>query len=493
MAIHAFAGTFLKRHDELGASAAFIDELPSAVMLCDPRTFLITYANKSSVALLKTIQHILPIKAEEIVGASIDVFHKAPAHQRKLLADPRNLPHTAVIKAADELLELKINAVHDARGVYRYAQLTWSVVTETVAQKKKAEHLLNMIEEMPINVMTCTLGDFRINYANRASLETLRRIEQHLPISVDTLIGSSIDVFHKNPSHQRKMLSDPANLPHVATIKVGPEYLQLRVSAMRDAAQTYIGPMITWSIMTENVAMASSVTEVVGSMTETSDEMQSSSSRLLELTEHSDQTASAVSAAAVEMSASFDEISGQIRQATGMSRDAADKAVAADGLVGGLAQSVERIGAITSLIDKIAGQTNLLALNATIEAARVGEAGKGFAVVAQEVKALAVQTATATQDIRQQVETVQAASEAAARAVSDITGNVSQLSDVFMALSAGVEEQVVTNRSVSQMITGVSDATSEIRGAALSVRRIADQVTGFAGRLTDEVGAMLKS
>ncbi len=462
-------------------------------MLCDPQSFLICYANKSSIALLKTIQHILPLPAEDIIGASIDVFHKAPAHQRKLLADPRNLPHTAVIRAGGEALELKINAVRDARGTYRYAQLSWSVVTQVLEQQRKTENLLNMIEEMPINVMTCTLGDFRINYANRASLETLRRIEQHLPISVDELIGSSIDVFHKNPSHQHRMLSDPSNLPHVATIKVGPEFLQLRVSAMRDAAQTYIGPMITWSIMTENVTMATSVTEVVGSMTNTSGEMQSSSSRLLELTEHSDQTASAVSAAAVEMSASFDEISGQIRQATGMSRDAADKAVAADGLVGGLAQSVERIGAITSLIDKIAAQTNLLALNATIEAARVGEAGKGFAVVAQEVKALAVQTANATQDIRQQVETVQNASEAAARAVSDITGNVSQLSDVFMALSAGVEEQVVTNRSVSQMITGVSDATGEIRGAAMAVRRIADQVTGYAGRLTDEVGSLLKS
>lgn len=62
-----------------------------------------------------------------------------------------------------------------------------------------------------------------------------------------------------------------------------------------------------------------------------------------------------------------------------------------------------------------------------------------------------------------------------------------------MALSAGVEEQVVTNRSVSQMITGVSDATGEIRGAAMAVRRIADQVTGYAGRLTDEVATPLKS
>lgn len=482
-----------KRNESFDLATAYLDELPSAIMLCDPQTFLIAYANKSSVALLKTIQHVLPVKAEAIVGASIDIFHKAPAHQRKLLSDPKNLPHTAVIKAGDQILELKINAVRDARGGYRYAQLTWSVVTEILEQKKKAEHLLNMIEEMPINVMTCTLGDFRINYANRASLETLRRIEKHLPISVDSLIGSSIDVFHKNPSHQQRMLSDPANLPHVATIKVGPEFLQLRVSAMRDAAQNYIGPMITWSIMTENVTMANSVTEVVGSMTDTSGEMQSSSTRLMQLTEHSDQTASAVSAAAVEMSASFDEISGQIRQATGMSREAAEKAVAADGLVGGLAQSVERIGAITSLIDKIAGQTNLLALNATIEAARVGEAGKGFAVVAQEVKALAVQTASATQDIRQQVETVQSASEAAARAVSDITANVSQLSDVFVALSAGVEEQVVTNRSVSQMITGVSDATGEIRTAAMAVRAIADRVTGFAGRLTNEVSTLLKS
>ncbi len=490
MAVRALLN--LNKAEGIGHAAAFLDDLPAAIMLCDPHTFIINYANASSLALLKSIEHVLPVKANSVVGSSIDIFHKVPGHQRKLLSDPRNLPHTAVIRTGGETLELRINAVCDARGVYRHAQLSWRVLTATLSQEQKTENLLQMIEEMPINVMTCTLGDFKVNYANRASVETLRRIEKHLPMKVDDLIGTSIDVFHKHPEHQRKMLSDPSNLPHNAMIKVGPETLQLRVSAMRDTAGTHIGPMITWSIMTENVAMANSVTDVVGSMTGTSSEMQVSSERLLELTESSDQTSSAVSAAAVEMSASFDEISGQIRQATGMSKEAADKAVAADELVGGLAQSVERISAVTSLIEKIAAQTNLLALNATIEAARVGEAGRGFAVVAQEVKALAVQTATATQDIRQQVETVQNASEAAARAVSDISGNVSQLSDVFVALSAGVEEQVVTNRSVSQMITGVSDASGEIRGAAMAVRRIADQVTGFAGRLTNEVATLLK-
>ncbi|WP_035716429.1 methyl-accepting chemotaxis protein [Azorhizobium doebereinerae] len=483
---------FRREPDGIGAGAQFLDHLPMAVMLCDPRTFTICYANQSSLKLLKTIEHVLPVKADKIVGASIDIFHKEPSHQRKLLADARNLPHRALIRTGGETLELQINAVMDARGGYRYAQLTWAVITHAVEQEQKTQRLLQMVEEMPINVMTCSLQDFRIDYANRASRETLRRIEQYLPIKADELIGTSIDVFHKNPAHQQRMLADPSHLPHEAMIKVGPETLNLRVSAIRDAGNNYIGPMVTWSIATESVALAKSVTEVVGTMTGTSTEMQESSARLLQLTESSDQTSSAVSAAAFEMSSSFDEISGQIRQATGMSRDAAEKATAADRLVGGLAESVERIGTVTALIEKIAAQTNLLALNATIEAARVGEAGRGFAVVAQEVKALAVQTANATQDIRHQVAAVQSASESAASAVSDISGNVGQLSDVFVALSAGVEEQVVTNHSVSQMITGVSDATSEIRNAAMSVQRIAEQVTGVAGRLTDEVGTLLK-
>ncbi|BAF87544.1 putative methyl-accepting chemotaxis protein [Azorhizobium caulinodans ORS 571] len=491
MAVAAFP--FRRDTASIGAAAQFLDNLPSAVMLCEPQNLVICYLNKASVQLLKSIEHVLPVKADQVLGSSIDIFHKNPSHQRRLLADPKNLPHTARIKAGDEILELNINAVRDARGAYAYVQLTWSVITKAVEHEEKTERLLQMIEEMPINVMTCTLDDFRIDFANRASRETLKRIEQYLPVKAADLIGTSIDVFHKAPAHQRRMLADPSNLPHQANIKVGPETLRLRVSAIKDQKGNYVGPMVTWAVVTESVALANSVNEVVGSMTDTSAEMQQSSSRLLELTQSSDQTAAAVSAAAVEMSASFDEISSQIRQATGMSQDVAERARSTDQLVSGLTESVERIGAFTALIDKIAAQTNLLALNATIEAARVGEAGKGFAVVAQEVKALAMQTANATQDIRQQVSAVQTASEAAATAVSDISGNVRQLSEVFTALSAGVEEQVVTNRSVSQMITGVSDTTGEIRDAALRVRSVADQVGGCAGRLTNEVGTLLKT
>ncbi|OYW39408.1 MAG: hypothetical protein B7Z45_04600 [Azorhizobium sp. 12-66-6] len=195
--------------------------------------------------------------------------------------------------------------------------------------------------------------------------------------------------------------------------------------------------------------------------------------------------------AAVEMSASFDEISDQLARASRTSRDMAGKAESTDALVSGLVGSVGRISNVTALIDKIAAQTNLLALNATIEAARVGEAGRGFAVVAQEVKALAVQTANATKDIRQQVAAVQEASSSAASAVSEINVNIAHLSEVFTAISAGMEEQAVTNRSVSESIVGVSTASAEIRDAAQDVSAIALEVSGFAERLTSEMDTLL--
>ncbi|OYX09093.1 MAG: hypothetical protein B7Z15_14560, partial [Rhizobiales bacterium 32-66-8] len=260
---------------------------------------------------------------------------------------------------------------------------------------------------------------------------------------------------------------------------------------LTDADGTYVGPMLTWTLMTESIAIANTVQEVVSAMQRTSETVQTSSESLVSLTERSQSMAGTVSSAAVEMSASFDEISDQLARASRTSRDMAGKAESTDALVSGLVGSVGRISNVTALIDKIAAQTNLLALNATIEAARVGEAGRGFAVVAQEVKALAVQTANATKDIRQQVAAVQEASSSAASAVSEINVNIAHLSEVFTAISAGMEEQAVTNRSVSESIVGVSTASAEIRDAAQDVSAIALEVSGFAERLTSEMDTLL--
>ena len=110
-----------------------------------------------------------------------------------------------------------------------------------------------MVDSMPINVMTLDLQDFTINYVNKTSVETLKKLEHLLPCKADDLQGQCVDIFHKAPEHQRQLLADPKNLPHRARITLGDEVLALFVSPIFDTAGHYVAPMLTWSIVTEKV------------------------------------------------------------------------------------------------------------------------------------------------------------------------------------------------------------------------------------------------
>jgi methyl-accepting chemotaxis protein len=108
---------------------------------------------------------------------------------------------------------------------------------------------IRMIENAPINMMYTDL-DLKIQYMNAASVRTLKKLEAYLPIKVDEMIGKSIDMFHRNPEHQRKLLADPRNLPHETVIRLGPESLNLLVTALLDDQGKYTGPMLTWEVVT---------------------------------------------------------------------------------------------------------------------------------------------------------------------------------------------------------------------------------------------------
>jgi methyl-accepting chemotaxis protein len=157
-----------------------------------------------------------------------------------------------------------------------------------------------------------------------------------------------------------------------------------------------------------------------------------------------------------ELSASIAEISRQVGQTSDVVFSAVSKAKATSDKFNGLAQATRTIGDVVKLIGQIAGQTNLLALNATIEAARAGEAGRGFAVVASEVKSLAVQTASATNEIAGQITALQTSTSEAVDAIQDIEECMGTINTYASAIAASVEQQSKATGDISYNVASAS-------------------------------------
>jgi methyl-accepting chemotaxis protein len=206
-----------------------------------------------------------------------------------------------------------------------------------------------------------------------------------------------------------------------------------------------------------------------------------------------------VASATEEMSGSVHEIARQVQESSRIAAEAVAQAQATDARIGELSQAASRIGDVVKLITAIAEQTNLLALNATIEAARAGEAGRGFAVVASEVKALASQTAKATEEIGSQVAGMQTATQDSVAAIKEIGGTIGRISEIAAAIAAAVEEQGAATseiaRNVQEAARGtsqVADTISEVNRGASETGAASSQVLASARSLAQE-SAMLKS
>ena len=485
-------------------SMAMLDNAPINVILADT-DLRITYMNPASLATLKTVEQYLPVRADQIVGQSIDIFHKNPEHQRRLLANPRNLPHKAVIQLGPEKLDLLVSPIYDERNNYLGPMVTWSVVTEKLKLEAEMARVMSMMENAPINVMFAGT-DLKIAYMNPASLKTLKTVEQYLPVRADQVVGQSVDIFHKNPSYQRGILSDSKNLPRTAVIQLGPESLDLLVSPIYDQNKQYMGAMVTWSVITEKLKteqrekeMTANLQRVLKQVNDNamalgtaSEELTAINNQLAGNAEETTNQSNVVSAAAEEvsrnvqtvatgteeMSASIKEIAKNANEAAKVATAAVKVAEGTNATVAKLGESSSEIGKVIKVITSIAQQTNLLALNATIEAARAGEAGKGFAVVANEVKELAKETAKATEDIGQKIEAIQTDTKGAVAAIGQITEIINQINDISNTIASAVEEQTATTneigRNVSEAAKGSTEIAQNIAGVAQAARSTSD-------------------
>ncbi|WP_158228760.1 methyl-accepting chemotaxis protein [Bradyrhizobium sp. Y36] len=212
-----------------------------------------------------------------------------------------------------------------------------------------------------------------------------------------------------------------------------------------------------------------------------------------------------VAAAAEQLSSSMTEISRRLAHATEVVGQAASDGRQSNARVQSLAEAAQKIGDVVSFINGIAGQTNLLALNATIEAARAGEAGRGFAVVASEVKALATQTAKATEEIGAQVTAVQGETSGAVDGIQSICATIQQVDEISAAIAAAVGQQGTATQEiaknvqqaaartgeVSQNISGVTAGIAATGTAAEEVLGSAVELSKQSQRLRDEVDRFL--
>jgi hypothetical protein len=381
----------------------------------------------------------------------------------------------------------------------------------TAAAQAEAGRTHSMMEQAPINVMFAG-PDMKISYANPASIKTLKAIESLLPIKAEEIVGQSIDIFHKNPAHQRKLLSDPKNLPHRAQIQLGEESLDLSISPVFDTVGKYLGAMVTWEVITARLKLERDIREAAARDQAKSEEMMrimksvnanasmlgSSAEELTavstQMAANADETsaqANVVSAASEQVSKNVqtvatgvEEMNSAIREIAKNASDSArvaEKAVAdaqiANATISKLGESSAEIGKVIKVITSIAEQTNLLALNATIEAARAGEAGKGFAVVANEVKELAKETAKATDDISHKIEAIQADTNGAVASIRQISDVIAQINDISNTIASAVEEQTATAAEMSRNVSEAAKGTSEIAQNITSVATAAQNTT----------------
>ncbi|MBR0691597.1 methyl-accepting chemotaxis protein [Bradyrhizobium lablabi] len=394
-------------------------------------------------------------------------------------------------------------------------QLVDGVQKETDASTFQARQQISFATMVMIGLGALTLvGSFLFVwlYVGRNILRRIRGLQRSMQLLSDgdleteipqsrqrdeiTSMADSLQIFRESMIEGRE-LSASQNTDRIAKAERASR-MEAQIVAFESTVRAALGSLQT---------AANSMQTTAQSMSATADQSSALVSAVASAAEETSVNVQTVSSGTEELSSSIQEIGRQVVTSAEIARKAVAEASATDTTMQGLADNAARISVVVDLIQTIASQTNLLALNATIEAARAGEAGRGFAVVASEVKNLASQTAKATEEIRQQIVSMQEVTTSAVSAIRNISSTIGEINDVTTAIAAAVEQQGAATREiarniqhaaggtseVSSNIVGVSHASAEAGTAAGEVLSASDALRREADLLDSEIDSFLSS
>lgn len=584
-----------------------------ALMACDTSVMIadesnnIIFLNQAVQRMLKrrqeTLESELPsFKLDQLMGTNMDVFHQNPAHQRKLVSELQEV-YRARIKIENLTFNLTATPLFNSAGERSGTIVEWEDLTDRLAQEEQQLAVAQENQRVRIaldNSSTNTMiadSDNRIVYVNQALTAMMSNAEsdvrKDLPnFKADKLVGANMDVFHKNPGHQQRMIRELKSR-HETQINVGGRHFRLIANPVLDANGERLGTVVEWLDRTQEVLIENEVNEIVeaaaqgdfsrslnldgkfgfyanlasglnqvmattndglhdiarvmsalarGDLTQTitaeyqglfkrlqedvnatvsklesvianiiessasvttgANEIAQGNSDLSQRTEEQASSLEETASSMEQMTGAVQQTSDNAQHANQLSKNAVDTAEAGGNVVKRAVVAMEdinsaskRIADIIGVIDEIAFQTNLLALNAAVEAARAGEQGRGFAVVAGEVRNLAQRSAGAAKEIkdliRDSVNKVEAGTELVnqsgttlaeiVQAVRDVTNMISDISTAAQEQSSSI---VQINQAISEMDEMTQQNAALVEQASAAGETMAEQ----ARSLMDLVG-----
>lgn len=578
----------------------------SNVMVADNDRKII-YMNISVEKMLRGVESdlrkALPhFSVDKIIGSNMDIFHKNPAHQSHLLANLRDT-YVGNIVVAGRSFRLIANPIFSEDGERLGSVVEWMDRTKEVAAEHEMSRILGALETTTTNVMIAD-PERKIIYMNKSVEKMLRvaeaDIRSALPnFAVDKIVGSNMDIFHKNPSHQMKLL-ESLTTAYTANIVVGKRHFRLVANPIFAKNGDRLGSVVEWLDRTQEVGVEGEVSKLVegaasgdfsqriavdgkegfflklaeglNMLVNTADQGLNDVARVLgavakgdltekieadyfgtfgELKDYCNETTSSLtnmltdirtaadtiftasseiaqgnadlSSRTEQQAANLEETASSMEELTSTVKLNADNAKQANVLAeqastvasnGGsliqqvvatmseINQSSQKISDIIGVIDGIAFQTNILALNAAVEAARAGDQGRGFAVVASEVRTLAQRSANAAKDIKglisdsvHKIESGNALVSKSGDTMKEIVTAIKRVNDIMAEIAAASAEQSTGIEEVSTAVSQMDEMTQqnaalveEAAAAAESMQSQADQLTQSVAqfRLSDD-------